>query len=87
MRTSGTFQDVYEAAKQYSNGIKTYGGCPMNPVIRRENGRWMLESDMNSGEDADFQVTLEIFNDWFYESYKNDDYIPSESDIQQFIEA
>lgn len=84
MRTSGTFQAVYEAAKSYSNGEEVYGGCPHNPVVRREGDVWMLESGLNSAEDADFEVTLEAFDNWFYEGYKSD-YTPSDEDIADFV--
>lgn len=82
MRTSGTFQDVYEAARQYEMAGRD--DCPMDPVVRREEGKWMLESGLNSTE-GDFEVTLEAFDSWFYESYKDADYTPSESDIEEFV--
>ena len=86
MRTSGTFQDVYEAAKHYSIGDE-WGGKPSNPVIRRDDGRWMLESGLVPAQDADFEVTLEAFDSWYYEAYRDADYIPSQSDIDDFVSA
>lgn len=85
MRTSGTFQDVYEAAKNYSNGGTTYGGRPMNPVVRRRasDGVWMLESGLDSAEGSDLECSLDAFDNWFYESYKTD-YIPGDEDIADF---
>ncbi len=77
MRTSGTFQDVYNAAKNYALGIED--DWPINPVIRCEDGTWMLESDLEPTYSA-IQITLEAFNIYFWESYKMD-YVPSEEDI------
>lgn len=99
MRTVGTFQDVYTAAKGYvratTEELFVYGRDllsanrrPMNAVVRREGDRWMLESGLNSGENADFEVTLEAFDSWFFEGYMGDDsYAPSESDIDDFVKA
>lgn len=86
MRTSGTFQEVYAAAKSYSNGEEVYGGRPHDPVVRREGDKWMLESGLNSAEDADFEVTLEAFDSWFWEGYKSD-YTPSDADVEDFVQA
>lgn len=85
MRTSGTFQDVYTAAKSYANG--TEDDCPINPVIRRENGIWMLESNLEPATDCDFECDLETFNGWFFDSYSFDEYLPSETDITDFVNA
>jgi hypothetical protein len=86
MRTTGTFQDVYKAAKHYYNGDK-WGDCPSNPVVRRDNGRWMLESGLEPAQDADFEVTLEVFDSWHYEAYQGTDYMPSQFDIDDFVAA
>ncbi len=85
MRTVGTFSDVYEAAKSYALNHAD-DGAPMNPVVRREQGRWMLESGLNS-TDGDFETTLESFDLWFHESYADDDYSPSEEDVAEFVAA
>jgi len=83
MRTAGTFQEVYAAAKAYVNETAE-DGCPMDAVVRREGERWMLESGLNSAEDADFEVSLEVFDSWFWEGYKSD-YVPSDEDIADFV--
>ena len=85
MRTAGTFNDVYEAAKSYALN-QADDGTPMNPVVRREQGRWMLESGLNS-TDGDFETTLESFDLWFHESYLDENYSPSEEDIADFVKA
>lgn len=85
MRTSGTFQRVYEAAKSYALGTAE-DRCPINPVIRREEGKWMLESSLNP-TDGDFEISLEAFDSWFWEGYKIPSYSPSDADITEFIEA
>lgn len=86
MRTVGTFQDVYEAAKSYVNDEDEYRSRPLNPVVRREGDKWMLESDIFSAEDADFEVTLEYFDSWFWEDYKSD-YTPTDEDMEDFVKT
>jgi hypothetical protein len=81
MRTTGTFQDVYVAAREYA--MENRSDCPMNPVIRRENEKWMLESGLEP-TDGDFEISLDVFDSYFYEGYKSD-YMPSESDVDDFI--
>ncbi len=84
MRTSGTFQAVYEAAKSYAQGNDMYGGCPINPVVRREGDKWMLESALEPTT-GDFEISLEAFDSYFYESYKTD-FVPTASDVADFVE-
>lgn len=84
MRTAGTFQEVYAAAKAYVNETAE-DGCPMDAVVRREEDRWMLESGMEP-TDGNFEVSLEAFDSWFWEGYKSD-YVPPESDIEDFVKA
>jgi len=87
MRITGMFQDVYAAAKSLNQGETIYGGCPIDPVVRREGGKWMLESGMEpQGEDNDFECSLEAFDNYFYEDYKSD-YIPSDNDADDFIKT
>jgi len=85
MRTSGTFEQVYEAAKSYSLGNTMYGGCPINPVVRREDGKWMLESALEPTT-GDFEISLEAFNNYFYESYRTD-FVPTDSDVTDFVDT
>lgn len=85
MRTSGTFQDVYKAARDhYFEGADTR---PLNPVIRRENGRWMLESGINSKPDADLEVALESFDSFWYEGYQDEQFEPDENDVAEFVKT
>ena len=85
MRTTGTFQDVYDSAKSYH--LDTAGdGRPINPVVRREGEVWMLESGLHSS-DCDVEASLEAFDLWFLESYGYSDYSPSESDASDFADA
>ena len=87
MRITGTFQDVYIAAKNYAQGGEIYGGCPTDPVVRRhKSGKWMLESGIESGADADFECSLNVFDHYFWDSYKNPDYLPNETDEADFVE-
>lgn len=87
MRTQGTFIDIYNAAKDIATDIDTYGGCPLNPVIRHTtNGVWMLESGLHGEPNADAECSLDVFDNWFYESYSNNDYSPTESDKIDFLD-
>ena len=82
MRTTGTFQDVYAAAKAYYSDED--GGCPHNPVVRCEDGKWMLESGLEP-TDGEFEIGLETFDNWFCEEYKDGRYVPSAADIEDFV--
>ena len=84
MRTIGTFQDVYQQARAYSNGEN---GQPHNPVVRLENGKWIIESGLEPQHETEFECTLDAFDMWFYESYKNDNYVPGDADQADFMDA
>ena len=85
MRTQGTFQEVYDAAKAYYNETAE-DGSPHSPVIRREGNEWMLESSLDpANEDCNVELTLEEFDSYFYETYKEKDYTPTTEDIEYFV--
>ena len=86
MRTHGTFGDVYDAAKSYYTGTAE-DGCPMDAVVRREDGEWMLESGIEPARDADFECTLDAFDSYFFEAYPDHTFTPSEADATEFVEA
>jgi hypothetical protein len=81
MRTSGKFQDVFNAAKNYMNNSDD--DCPINPVVRREGDVWMLESSLEP-TDGDIEVTLDDFQSYWYESMQ-DDYTPTDDDIEDYV--
>jgi len=83
MRTSGTFQDVYAAARDYYHG--TVDGQPHDPVVRREGGDWMLESALETA-DADFECELDAFDSYFRDDYSDPGYSPSDADVDEFCE-
>jgi len=83
MRTSGNFQKIYEAAKEYANS-GDIEDRPMDPVVRHEDGVWMLESRMESFN-GDIEVSLETFDSWFWETYKDATYTPDQTDIDEFV--
>ena len=91
MRTQGTFNDIYTAAKNYYNDVDngtTYGGCPMDPVVRHTvDNVWMLESGINSEPNADAECRLDDFDSWFYEGYNDDNYTPSTEDEADFLDT
>lgn len=88
MRTVGTFQDVYTAAQShYINEDDVYGGRPMDAVIRKEGEKWMLESAIEKeNEDCSFSCSLEDFDNYWYELYKDIFYLPSDSEVADFVE-
>jgi len=85
MRTTGTSQQVYEAARDYANGPDD--DCPTDPVVRRENGVWALESSLEPACDADFECLLCDFDIWFGDEYRDPEYAPSEADVADFVHA
>jgi hypothetical protein len=87
MRTTGTLQNVYNAAKDYYNGGDMYGGRPMNPVIRFENGKWMLESGINPPDNSTVECRLDDFDSYWYQTYDDEDYEISPEDEAAFSEA
>lgn len=84
MRTAGTFQDIYKAAKNYATESGEHR--PMDPVVRREDGRWILESSLEP-TDGDFEISLEEFDSYFWESYQCAGYAPTDDDVEEFVEA
>lgn len=84
MRTVGTFQDVYRAAREYCTS-GDINDRPMDPVVRLENGKWIIESGLEPQQDTEFECTLGAFDDYFYESYKDSEYLPSEEDATDFM--
>ena len=84
MRTQGTFQDVYTAVRDFYNGDDE--GQPHDPVVRKEENQWMLESGLNSAENADFECSLEAFDSWFYETYCLAGYMPGGEEETDLVE-
>ena len=84
MRTSGTLQNVYDAAKTYYNGGNTYGGRTIDPVIRFEDGKWMLESDLEPAPNSTVECRLDDFNCYFCETYADDNFEITE-DVEEQV--
>ena len=85
MRTSGTFTDVYAAAKSYTNNDESET-CQHSPVIRQEGATWMLESETEP-TDGDLEISLEQFDMYWGESYADEKYTPTADDIADFVKA
>ena len=83
MRTVGDFLDVYEAARAYYLGLEE--GCPLNPVVRQEGQKWILESDLEPGHYPSFETDLDTFHEFFYNTYNNPEYVPTKRDLSDFI--
>ena len=61
--------------------------CGITPEIpAAERGEWMLESGINSEENAVLEVKLGRFNSWFWETFKYKNYSPSQENIADFIQ-
>lgn len=80
MRVSGDFLAVYETAKTY---LKDQSSCPIDTVVRHENGVWMIESCLEPS-DADFEVRLDDFIAYWYNGMISDGYTPSINDINKY---
>ena len=84
MRTAGNFPKIYAQAREYYTNPEEQKTSPMNAVVRRENGKWMIESGLEPSQDADVECTLESFDSYFYETYSDSEYVPSDSDENEF---
>lgn len=69
MRTHGTINEIFEAARDYYNGTAD-DGKPANPEVRWDGDEWSLESGLNSAEDVQASCSLDTFDDYFYEGYR-----------------
>jgi len=85
MRTQGTFSDVYEAARDYYLAVAE-DGKPMDAVVRRVGDVWMLESGIHPEPEANFELSLDHFDMYWSESYRDDGYIPTPRDATEFME-
>jgi len=84
MRTVGTFKKIYEQAREYL--LNDVSHIPSDPVVRLESdGRWILESRLEPQETTVVEVSLEDFQSYFYESFKDENYIPSEQDVSEYV--
>jgi hypothetical protein len=81
-RTQGTFQQVYEAAREF---MADGHGKPLDPVVRVEGETWMLESRMNSAEGCSFEISLDDFVSYWWEGLNDPEWTPSQFDIDEFI--
>lgn len=82
MRTVGTFADVYKQAREYLNDVS---GIPSDPVVRLEYGKWIIESRLEPQQETVVEVTLDDFQRYWYESFEDKNYIPTERDVEDYI--
>jgi len=86
MRAQGNFKKIYDAAKSFYNGDDVYGGRPHDPVVRHTtDGVWMLESGIEPEERADAECRLDDFDGYFYETYSDKNYVPTDDDERNFL--
>lgn len=81
MRTTGTFADVCRAALELVEN--DYEDSPLDPVIRLENGTWMLESALEPAPDSECECGLEDLISYFADC--DDTFIPSDKDEAEFL--
>uniref|UniRef100_A0A6M3LV45 Uncharacterized protein n=1 Tax=viral metagenome TaxID=1070528 RepID=A0A6M3LV45_9ZZZZ len=79
-----SFQNVYEKIKNYS--LELTDSFPVDPVIRRIDNKWILESGLYDNN-GDIEITFEQFDNWFFESYGDNNYMPTSQDIEDFLRA
>jgi len=85
MRTVGTFKKIYEQAREYINGVDV-SDIPTDPVVRLErDGRWVIESRLEPSQETVIEVSLDEFQSYFYESFKDKKYIPTEEDVSGYV--
>jgi hypothetical protein len=83
MRTVGTFLEVYHQAKAYLNDVS---GLPTDPVVRLENEKWIIESRLEPQQDTILETSLDDFQRYWYESFDDPNYIPSDTDVADFVD-
>ena len=84
MRTVGTFKKIYEQAREYNNGVVS--GIPTDPVVRLEYGKWIIESRLEPQQETVVEVSLDDFQRYWNESFENDEYIPTEKDVGDYVD-
>ena len=82
MRTVGTFLEIYHQAKAYLND--DVSGLPSDPVVRLENGKWILESRLEPPQNTILETSLNDFQNYWNESFE-ENYIPTERDVEDYI--
>jgi hypothetical protein len=83
MRTVGKFVDVYEQAREYRVDVSR---IPQDPVVRLESdGQWIIESRLEPQETTVLEVTLEDFQRYWYYNFEDENYIPTERDVADYV--
>ena len=83
MRTVGKFSEIYKQAREYLND-ENY--IPTDPVVRLESdGRWVIESRLEPSQDTILETSLDEFQSYFYESFEDKSYIPTDSDVADYV--
>jgi len=84
MRTVGTFKKIYEQAREYHlNGVVS--GIS-DPVVRLErDGEWVIESRLEPQETTVVEVSLDDFQSYFYYSFEDESFEPTEQDVEDYI--
>jgi hypothetical protein len=88
MRTVGKFVDVYKQAREYlyTNGVDV-SHIPQDPVVRLESdGQWIIESKLEPQQETVVEVSLDDFQSYFYYSFEDKSYIPTDSDVADFVD-
>ena len=84
MRTVGTFKKIYEQARAYLNNEDV--SSISDPVVRLESdGKWVIESRLEPPQDTILETSLEDFQSYWYYSFEDKNYIPTEQDVEDYI--
>lgn len=80
MRITGTFPEIYAAVRD------RFGDSIIDPVVRRENDIWALESSLTPAPDADFECPVDAFDAVFGDAYGDRNWSPTVEDERRFID-
>lgn len=83
MRTTGTFLDIFNAAREHESENQEH--LPYNAVVRRSGSKWMLDSGLDSSEGCDLEISYEAFLGYWYDGLNDLAYTPGEADIENYI--
>lgn len=90
MILQGSFESIISIAREYNRRYfdpRDFQACdtviPMNPVVRREGGKWSIESELIPSPDCDFECTLDGFCEYWFAD--GDDITPDEGDIRYWV--
>ena len=84
MRVSGSFSKVFEGAREF---MADSSDKPMDPKVKYDSDSdvWMIESGYDSNPENGVVVDFDDFCAYWYEGINDVDYMPTESDITDYL--